>query len=277
METIDQLLDKVEMLPPSPALLSKLMLSINDVDANFDEVVNFIEVDPALTAKLLQICNSAFFGAAEPIVSVRAAVNHAGYQAIYLLVSIIKGSEAFKLPASAGSHAAQLWKHSITTAYAAKFVAEAAQADAGAAFTGGLLHDIGKIVLMKARTEHYKILLKRAADARTSSFDFEVASHGYSHAEVGAALLASWKLPQTLINSIAFHHNPASAGDAQAAAACIYLGNVFAHDKEYDDVTDSLAYKSSVEQLMLGPADIELCLKRVRENWAAVEQMCWLA
>jgi putative nucleotidyltransferase with HDIG domain len=276
MSTIDQLLDKVEILPPSPALLNKLIVSINDVDANFDEVVNLVEMDPGLTAKLLQICNSAFFGPPEPIVTIRVAVNEVGYQAIYLLVAMIKGTETFKI-AAANNEASQIWRHSVLTAYATRFIAEATQGDSGAAFTAGLLHDIGKVVFLKGNPEHYRIILKRAIEARTSPFDFEIASHGFSHADVGAALLQRWELPAPLVNGVTFHHNFMNAGRSQTDAARIYLGNAMVHRDEYDPQTTGLASGTALEILKLTPECYQDCARQVTENMPLVEQICRLA
>lgn len=276
MPTIDQLLDKVEILPPSPALLSKLLASLNDVDANFDEIVSLIELDPALTAKLLQICNSAFFGPSEPVVTIRAAVSQAGYQAIYLLAAMIKGTETFKIP-TAQAEAAGLWKHSLITAYATRFISEATQGEPGAAFTAGLLHDLGKVVLLKASPEHYRIILKRAQDAKTSPLGFEIASHGFSHADVGAALLERWELPRPLVNGVTFHHNFINAGQSQKDAARIYLGNIVAHGNEYDHATESPAFAMAFEILGLAPDQFRQCTERVAQHMPQVDRMCGLA
>ena len=95
MEKIRKLLDKVEVLPLSPALLPKLLSKLSDVDTNFDEVVEIIAFDPALTSKLLQICNSAYFGQESEVNSVAEAVSRVGYQSVYLLVAMINGSNCF--------------------------------------------------------------------------------------------------------------------------------------------------------------------------------------
>ena len=277
METIDQVLNTVEILPPAPNLLSKLLLAINDVDANFDEIVNFIQVDPSLTAKLLQICNSAFFGIEEPLVNVRDAVGRIGYQSIYLLISMIKGTESFRLPAGCKKEAGQLWKHSVTTAFASQFVAEAANIDKELAFTGGLLHDLGKVVLFKARGDHYKLLTKKAADANTSPCELEVASYGFSHAEIGAKLLDNWKLPPHLVESVKFHHNPHDAGVNEKPAAALFLGNALAHGPEYPDSKHAPLFNSSQAVLNLTRHDIEDCTALIKANWSKVEQMCYLS
>jgi len=276
MSTIDQLLERVEILPPSPALLNRLLVSISDVDANFDDVVNLVEMDPGLTAKLLQICNSAFFGPPEPIVTTRAAVAEVGYQAIYLLVAMLKGADTFKV-AAASNESSQIWRHSVSTAYATRYIAEATQGEPGMAFTAALLHDIGKVVFLKGNPDHYRIILKRAVEARTSPFDYEIASHGFSHADVGAALLERWHLPRSLINGVTFHHNFLNAGRAQADAARIYLGNLLAHGKEYDPQTTGQQAGAAMEILNLTPEEYQACGERVAETIPLVDHICGIS
>jgi putative nucleotidyltransferase with HDIG domain len=277
METIRQLTDSVEILPPAPNLLSKLLVAINDIDANFDEIVNFIEVDPSLTAKLLQICNSAFFGSDDPLIDVRDAVSRIGYQSIYLLVSMIKGAESFRLTPATQKESAAMWRHAVTTAYAAQFVAAAAGTNSNLAFTAGLLHDIGKVVFFKTGPDYYKVILKRALDAKASSHDFELASYGFSHAEVGCELLAQWKLPEQITESVRFHHTPQQAGQHERPAACLYIGNALAHGADYPDSRLHPTFISAQAALNLTDHDIQSCNELIKENWSKVEQMCCLA
>ena len=147
MDIIHKLLDSVDVLPMSPTLLPKLLPKLSDVDTNFDEVVEIIAFDPSLTSKLLQICNSAYFGHESEVQSVSEAVNRVGYQAVYLLVAMINGSGCFPVKSGSGVDAGKLWRHSITTAFNAKFVAESAGQDGNLLFTAGLLHDLGKVIL----------------------------------------------------------------------------------------------------------------------------------
>src|SRR5580692_4947418 len=124
MKDIRELFAKIEFLPPSPSLIPKLLPALADLNSNFDEVVNLIELDPALTAKLLQICNSAFFGSANPVEDVRQAVSQAGYQSVALLAAMIDGGQSFRPLEVPGLSSKVLWKHSVTSAFAAKAVAE---------------------------------------------------------------------------------------------------------------------------------------------------------
>src|ERR1017187_4056375 len=140
MEKIRKLLDKVEVLPLSPALLPKL----------------------------LQICNSAYFGQESEVNSVAEAVSRVGYQAVYLLVAMINGSNCFPMPSPPGVDAPRLWQHSITTAFNTKFVAESAGADGNLLFTAGLLHDIGKVILGQEQAPPATGLCRGPSDAARS-------------------------------------------------------------------------------------------------------------
>src|ERR1017187_3533362 len=197
MEKIRKLLDKVEVLPLSPALLPKLLPKLSDVDTNFDEVVEIIAFDPALTSKLLQICNSAYFGQESEVNSVAEAVSRVGYQAVYLLVAMINGSNCFPMPSPPGVDAPRLWQHSITTAFNTKFVAESAGADGNLLFTAGLLHDIGKVFLGRVHPEEAAELFRKRSGA--ASVERETKTFDSTHPEVGAALLERWKLPAQLV------------------------------------------------------------------------------
>jgi putative nucleotidyltransferase with HDIG domain len=267
-------LKNTEILPPTPVLLTKLLSALSDVDSNFDEVVQLISLDQSLTAKLLQICNSPFFHAPARIGNVREAVTRIGYRPVYALASMISCGKSFQPRVSAGWDAGQLWKHSVATAYAAKFVAETAQADDNLIFTAGLLHDIGKIVLADAQPDIYIPLLKNAESAKTSPVEFEMSRFGCHHAELGAALLERWKLPGDLVDSVAFHHHPAAAAaQSQQNASCVFLGNLIAHGKDYPPATGREDYQAALDRLKLDAEDITRCERQLEAQRKAIEEM----
>ena len=251
METIQNLMGRVEVLPLSPSLLPKLLPKLSDLDGNFDEVVDIIAIDPSLTSKLLQICNSAFFGQEEPVSSVSEAVSRVGYQSVYLLVAMINGSNCFPLPNPTGIDVVRLWKHSISVAFASKFVAESARMDSNLIFTAGLLHDIGKVVLGQAQPQQMSSIIYKRTDAAVN--ERETILFGFHHAEVGAALLERWKLPAQLVSAVRYHHDPRGAQGFEPLAACVNLGNLFTHGQESAAVLTSPETKSVMEYLRLPP------------------------
>jgi len=158
-------------------------------------------------AKVLQLVNSAYFGLGQKIVSVRAAVTYLGVEVIK---SLVLGSTSFSDKAISevkGFSPDRLQHHSMLTALLAKkIVANPALADA--AFTAGLLHDIGALVLLYAAPPDYVRSLERAKQLGGDSAAAEREIFGVTHAEVGAYLLGLWGIPFPIVEAVAFHHRP---------------------------------------------------------------------
>jgi putative nucleotidyltransferase with HDIG domain len=271
MEQILKLLDRVEVLPLSPALLPKLLPKLSDVDTNFDEVVEIIAYDPSLTAKLLQICNSAFFGQEAEITSVSEAVSRVGYQSVYLLVAMINGSNCFPFPSPPGVDAAKLWRHSITTAFNSKFVAESAGEDGNLLFTVGLLHDLGKVILGQQQPAPTGNLFRGPTDA--ASLEKEKAAFGFTHPEVAVALMARWKLPSQLAVAVRHHHDPKTAGDAVRISACVALGNLISHSDERPQILERPEFKEWLALLDLSTDHLRRWSERLRDHQSLVSGM----
>jgi putative nucleotidyltransferase with HDIG domain len=271
MDKIRMLLAKVDVLPLSPSLLPKLLPALSDVDTNFDEVVRVISMDQSLTAKLLQICNSAFFGQSEPVATVAEAVSRVGYQSVYLLVATINGSNCFPCPSPKGIDTGKLWRHSISTAFNAKFVAESAGLDGNLLFTAGLLHDIGKMVMAQAQPQALGNTLYLPTDAAAT--EREITLFGFTHAEVGAALLEKWKLPAQLALGVRFHHEPQAAQGFAAIAACVSLGNQATHGELHPKILQSPECQTALELLKLEARDIKLWQTRFRDSRELIQSM----
>lgn len=271
MDQIKDILARAEVLPMSPSLLPKLLPYLGDVNANFDDVVRIISLEQTLTAKLLQICNSAFFGQDEPVFSVADAVNRVGYQSIYLLAAMINGSNSFPTPSPAGIDTCRLWKHSVASAFNSKFVAETAGQDTSLMFTAGLMHDIGKVVIAQLATAPIAAALPLPATAE--SLANERAALGYSHAEVGAALLEKWQLPPQLVASIRHHHEPQSAADFKKISACVTLGSILSHSRETPALLTEPTFLSALELLKLGLEHVQVWQRQFNESQELIAGM----
>jgi len=271
MEKIRKLLEKVEVLPLSPSLLPKLLPALSDVDTNFEEVVRVISMDQSLTAKLLQICNSAFFGQSEPVATVAEAVSRVGYQSVYLLVATINGSNCFPCPSPKGIDTGKLWRHSISAAFNTKFVAESAGLDGNLLFTAGLLHDIGKMVM--AQTQPQAMGNAFYLPTTPASVERETLLFGCTHAEVGAALLEKWKLPAQLAISVRHHHDPSAAHGFALIAACVSLGNQVTHSELHPKIVDSPEFKAALALLKLEVGDMKRWQEKFRDSRELIESM----
>jgi putative nucleotidyltransferase with HDIG domain len=279
MEEIYKLLREVKVLPPSPQVLPKVLDALRHEQTTLEEVGELIALDPALTAKLLHYCNSTYFRGSEPVSSVPEAIGRVGFQTVFSLVSAVTGSKSFNPPANSGLDGTLLWKHSLTTAFGCKFIAEDVGEDSNLLFTAGLLHDIGRVVLAQAKGAAYGQLLAQAARAGENATECEKSAYGFTHAEVGACLMETWKLPAPLVLGVRFHHQPSAAGTAKKTAAGVCVGNALAHIFEHPAETagaTSPELQQAMELLGIGSKHMELYDEQMQENWDFVNTLIQL-
>jgi HD-like signal output (HDOD) protein len=229
MQTIDAVLKQVEALPSSPQILPKLLTALNDPDTDIGRITDLIAFDPGLTARVLQLCNSAAFAGGTPTTDISEAVGRVGLRPIYKLVAAASGRLALHPTRPvAGLEPEVIWKHSVTAALAAQLMAEDHGDDASSAFTAALLHEAGKLVLAQAFGDAYGRMLSKCVEQPDTLAAEEQAEFQIDHAEAGGRLLTRWKFPPTLAASVTFQHRPAQAGDGQRLAAYVHLGNALA-------------------------------------------------
>lgn len=276
MEAIYKLLREVKVLPPSPQVLPKVLDALRHEQTTLEEVGELIALDPVLTAKLLHYCNSVYFSGREPVSSVPEAIGRVGFQTIFSLVSAVTGSKSFNPPAESGLDGTQLWKHSLTSAFGCKFIADDIAEDSNLLFTAGLLHDIGRVVLAQAKGAEYGQLLANAASTGTNATEREKAAYGFTHAEVGACLMETWKLPEQLVQAVRFHHQPAAGGAAKRTAAGVCVGNALAHIFEHPAenlIENNTELQQAMELLGIGSRHMEIYDEQMQENWNFVNAL----
>jgi putative nucleotidyltransferase with HDIG domain len=231
--TAQTLIEKVTDLPsPSPSAL-RLITSLNRPDTDPDEIVRVVEQDPVLSAKLLAVCNSAAVGASQPVASTKQAVFYLGYREIYRLVMAISfGGALGRVLSGHAMRDRELWRHSLVTALATQAVlaeARAADFEPSIAYTAGLVHDIGKIVLNEVLDFDTQAKLRdRIERDHRSRLEAERDVLHTDHAEVGAALLRRWRLPDLLVEAVADHHQPITSPRPQLSAV-VHVANCVAH------------------------------------------------
>ena len=230
MQAIDDYINKLRHLPPAPRVVPELMRLLSRPDAESSQIVKLISYDPALTANVLRICNSAYFGGATPTSDLQEAVTRLGFQQVYELVTAATTSRMLNAAQLGyGLEEGELWKHSVAAAVAAQIVARKVGEDPQLVFTAALLHDIGKIVLSQSLNGVYSKMIKETEMNQSSLLDAEKKVLGMHHAEVGGQLLTRWKFPPSIISSVWFHHTPKGAGSYQRLASAVYLGNMISY------------------------------------------------
>lgn len=277
MQELDDYINKVRSLPPAPKVLPQLLLLLGQPDIDSSKVVELITYDPALTANVLQLCNSAFFAQAIPASDLQEAVTRLGFRQVYQLVAAVSGARALAPPQKGyGIEPGELWKHSVTTAVAARLMAADHGDDENMVFTAALLHDIGKIVLSEALEHIYAKLVDETEQHQQSLLEAEKKLLGVQHAEIGGRLLARWKFPAPMVSAVWFHHHPAAAKPYDRLASYIYLGNMVAYFIGHGYGHQAFALRGRAEALQilnLSADSLPQYMIRTLENYEAIQTL----
>jgi len=217
-ETIRTAIRKLDALPSAAATYHDLTKALANPDVGLTTVAAVVERDPSMSAKVLQLVNSAYFGLSQRITSVAQAMVYLGsdtMKGLVLTSQVFSLAEKRQLP---GLSVDALQEHSLMTGRLAKRLI-VNQRVADEAFTAGLLHDIGQIALSVSIPDTYADILRTSRDRPLHEAEQE--RLGVSHAEVGAYLLGVWGLPFIVVEAVAYHHRPSAveAGDREVLAA----------------------------------------------------------
>lgn len=227
-DSLNKFLDGVEHLPPSPRILVKLLDLFKQPDQSIDEIVKLIGHDPSFTAEVLRRCNTVHFGANQPAGDIAEAVTRLGFQEVYNVVLGMFASEAILRPGYS-PHVEILWRHSVAVAVASGVLAQAVDESVPFAFTAGLLHEVGKVIMVSSDAGRYAQAVQDAAMFKRSTLVTENQLFGFDHTELGACLLERWNLPPSIVAAVRHHHQLAGSEPFERLAATIHLANILAH------------------------------------------------
>jgi putative nucleotidyltransferase with HDIG domain len=228
--TIERLLQSVNDLPSLPEVALKVTRLVEDPSVSAAAIGRVVSTDQALTARVLRLANSAFYGVSRRIGTVQEAVVVLGFRTIKTLTLA-----ASLYPALSGEvrgyalERGDLWRHSIACAVGAQALAKEMGSTAprvgpvtpDEAFVAGLLHDIGKMVLSVHLKEYFGQTRDRALADNVPFLLAERAILGIDHAQAGAAMAERWNLPAALVDAIACHHDPLGAQHGNVGLACV--------------------------------------------------------
>lgn len=236
METPDlkTLVGKMKKLPALPNVYTRVVDELNSPEASLSKVAEIVSEDPVVTAKMLQLVNSSFFGLHQQIVNAADAVMFLGADRVKGLILVARVFSQFDAKIIVALGLDQLWNHSMKTGAYAQSIAKAEIRDAravGAAFTAGLLHDVGKLMLAGNLPEEYLQVLDVSRREKIPIHVSEKRTFGATHAELGGVLMGLWGLPLELIQSVGWHHAPAMSGDRKfTVLTAVHAANAIASD-----------------------------------------------
>ncbi|MEW5701229.1 MAG: HDOD domain-containing protein [Candidatus Zixiibacteriota bacterium] len=228
-------LHQAQSLPTPPLVLSQLNRVLNDPAASAYDIAAVVAEDPGLATMVLRIANSAYYGLPKPTASVRQAIVILGMAVVRTLVLSASMAEVFARCQDEPEMQDQFWRHSLATASAARVLC-GTHADGWAvtqseeAFTAGLLHDIGKMILICHMPEERRRIRTHPDYGHLTDRQVEAAVLGWDHAAIGALLAERWRLPWVLASAIAHHHDLAVDGAEETRLAhAIHVADYLAH------------------------------------------------
>ncbi len=274
VEKIDMLakavVNEVNTLPQFPESLVYLQKLISDPEADIHDIARQVSTDPSLTADLLRLVNSAIYMLPKKIDSIVEAVKLVGMQGLRNLLFTYGSQKIFE---QKYTEMKKLWKHSYKVAFYAYHLGSTFRKKTDVledAFVGGILHDLGKIVINALHPDLLDKIKKFCVEKGIPEKMLEDFSVGLNHAEVGARIAAKWNFPEQLVASIRWHHEPLSCNpDFAELTHIVYMANCFAHIENGDisfeqimpQILQSLHIKTEEQLLEI--------MERLQKNFSA--------
>jgi len=224
---INEVIEKIGTLPPLPDTAVKLVQVVNDPRSTVDDIVETIRYDQAVTGEVLRLCNSAYFGLSRRMTSLNDAMLCLGtVKVLQLVMSVHTSNLLAREQRGYGMDPGVLWKHSVAVALAAaQFAGLLRQASSSLAFTAGLLHDIGKVILNDYVAEEFAQIAQKVAEEGASFLEAEQQVLGFSHQEIGGMIAERWNLPENLVLSIRHHHVPGALDPPNELVDIVHLAD----------------------------------------------------
>ncbi|MBP7563658.1 MAG: HDOD domain-containing protein [Candidatus Cloacimonetes bacterium] len=231
-------LENVEYLPSMPTVLNKLLEVLNDNSISNKEIAKIISLDSSISAKILSIANSALFGGTTQITDISLAVTRLGridVKTIAMTLFVSNMLKRFKLKNINIEH---YWKHNLAVAFLSRRLTQYlknhydfAEEQRTMIYLSGLFHDIGYILFDQINPDVFQLIKNKASEAHEPFIELEKIIIHTTHAQEGAELLKHWNLPEIMVETVRYHHEPSAIEDplVQQYARIINMADYFAN------------------------------------------------
>jgi putative nucleotidyltransferase with HDIG domain len=274
MSRIDDILSLVDQVPPFPKVARQVMKMLENENIKVRDLADVIQYDATITANILKTCNAAYYGLSRKVTSIEDALVVLGQQALKDIIITSSSVGFYKGKAGAGYllEEGDLWKHAVAAAIMAQLLSpQFAGVDKGAAFTAGLLHDIGKRFISGFVGEELKKIVSYAHGEKSSFIEAEKGVIGISHAEFGALILERWDFDEEMVKAVRMHHNPLALEEG-GLVALVALSNTLVISMGVGVGADGLAAPMEGESLGRFGITHELLEKAMSELWFELEK-----
>lgn len=276
---IKQAVAGMQTLPSLPTLYGQVIQAAQSASGSLEKIGQIIERDIGMTAKILQMVNSAFFGLQRTVSSSSQAVSLLGLDTVQALILSAEVFDELDQITSLALPLDAVWRHSMAVAACAKRIATVEHGEAKMiddAFVAGLLHDTGNLVLAANHTENAGKTVPQGRTIRSLGQEAEVSSCAATHAEIGAYLLGLWGLPTAIVEAVAFHHNPSACPNQTfSLLTAVHVANALVDEAEAteDHIAVDFDYLDGLGLNQRLPVWREHCLPILHERGCILEEV----
>ena len=285
-KAIKLIVGKIHNLPTPPIVFTQITKVVNDPNTSAYNIASIISEDPALTAKVLKLTNSSFYGIAGTITNVKQAIVILGMEAIKSLVISASVFETFSKGNKLDTdYLERFWRHSLSVASMAKIICRVKRLGSiqmtEQAFSAGLLHDIGKLIIIShLPDEHWQISELLKSEPGMTEDDAERKVLAFNHADIGSFLASKWNLPDQIVSAIQQHHDQ-SAVAVIKETAIIHLADHLANKLEYIENEEQnhkgLFFESAWQALEIDPGHEPQLIEMLKEEYSKAETFIKMA
>jgi putative nucleotidyltransferase with HDIG domain len=269
-QSMRELVGRIRTFPAIPSLYLEVVKALKDPNATTEDIGIIIGQDMAMTTKLVQVLNSAFYGLPRTITDPTEAVGLLGFETVKSLIMTVKLLSQYDKVKPVYFSIDTIWRHSTNVAHTAKAIARLETGDtecSGHAYTAGLMHDLGKVILAANFDEQYTEAHAVARRKRLPLWEAEKEILGASHGEIGAYLLGLWGMSEEIVKVAALHHQPLRAGDrAFSALTAVHVANALEYECEPNPDGLALAMIDTAYLQQLGLEERIEHWRRLRRN-----------
>ncbi len=227
---VSAIISRVDRFPPLPAVAERVLEITADPESSSRELMEVVNADQSLTVMVLKMANSPFFGLSRNVDSLDHALTLLGFTEIR---NMVLGRAIFGSFKNVGRNGMlemrQFWRHSFVCGLAARIIGAELEWHAHDFFLAGLIHDIGKLVLVMTFPDGFSKAVYAAGPVKQESFEAEKDIFGVGHDEVGMMLLKRWMFPKSLIVAVGYHHRPRETNGESRFARVIHAADILSH------------------------------------------------
>lgn len=254
---LEELVKQIKDLPTLSTVAHEMLRDLDDDSTGMDVICEKVSMDQSLAAKTLKLANSSYYGADSKVVTLQQAVALLGIKNVKNLILMTTLANSFPTSHCRGFNFKAFWRHNIGTAICAEVIARTLRMKHDFAFTAGLLHDIGRLVLVSACPKEYEKVLLWQEQQDCTLLDAERAVMGVDHVEAGLLLAIHWQFSEAIQDAIRGHHQPEDK-TLNSVAAIVHVANSIVHALDLSQLENDLVpllSQSAWDTLALTEAD----------------------